>query len=183
MEAYYCFVTKVVEAFNGTSLDYAFTGALAISFYGIPRTTSDIDVIVSVVDETDVKTKVAAILRKAGLIIDERKIDKALTSGYSIASFKSETSPYSVDVIFSRTRLEKKIGKIAGLDTFFQSPEDLIAAKLRMIKVTIPPERSAKDKKDIQAILNFTKVDLEKVKKQAKKDRTLDAFESLGLNA
>jgi predicted nucleotidyltransferase len=38
-------------------LTYAFTGALATSFYGIPRTTSDIDVLVGVADEKSLKMK------------------------------------------------------------------------------------------------------------------------------
>ena len=48
-----------------------------------------------------------------------------------------------------------------------------------MIKATLPPERSAKDKADVRAILAFTRVDVEAVKLQAQKDRTLKVFESL----
>ena len=96
---------------------------------------------------------------------------------------KTQTSPYCIDVIFSSEKLDKRAGKIAGLNTFFQSPEGLIAAKLRMIKATMPPERSAKDKTDIKGILKFTRVNLEAVKRQAEKDHTLDVFEALGLNA
>jgi hypothetical protein len=76
-------------------------------------------------------------------------------------------------------KFEKRVGKIAGLDTFFQSPEGLIAAKLRMIKATVPPERTAKDKADIKSILAFTKVDIEAVKRQARKDNTLEVFEAI----
>jgi len=183
VEAYFAFVKKVVEAFGGAGLDYAFTGALATSFYGTPRTTSDIDVIVTIGNETDLKTKLITALHGAGLAVDERKIDSALTSGFKIATFKDTTSPYCIDVIFSSEKLDKREGKIAGLNTLFQSPEGLIAAKLRMIKATLSPERSAKDKTDVKAILKFTKVNLETVKKQAKKDHTLEVFESLGLNA
>ena len=183
MEAYYAFVQKVVLAFEGAGLDYAFTGALATSFYGTPRTTSDIDVIVAVASEADVKAKLITALHRAGLAVDEHKIDSALTSSFKIATFKDTTSPYCIDVIFSSEKLDKRAGKIAGLNTFFQSPEGLIAAKLRMIKATSPPERAAKDKTDIKGILKFTKVNLETVKEQAKKDKTLDVFEALGLNA
>ena len=183
MEAYYTFVRKVVEAFDGTGLDYAFTGALATSFYGTPRTTSDIDVIVTVDSETDLKTKLITALHRARLAVDERKIDTALTSGFKIATFKDTTSPYCIDVIFSSEKLDKRAGKIAGLNTFFQSPEGLVAAKLRMIKATLSPEHSAKDKTDVKAILKFTKVNLDAVKRQAKKDHTLEVFESLGSNA
>jgi hypothetical protein len=182
LEAYYAFVKKVVVAFDGAELDYAFTGALAISFYGIPRTTSDIDVIIAVANKADVKIKLMAALCKAGLLVDVREIDNALTSGFSILSFKDSISPYSLDVILSTEKLDKRSGKVAGLETFLQSPEGLIAAKLRMIKVTLPPERSVKDKKDIEAVLKFTKVDLKIVESQAKKDKTKDVFDSLGLN-
>jgi predicted nucleotidyltransferase len=157
VEAYFAFVKKVVEAFGGAGLDYAFTGALATSFYGTPRTTSDIDVIVTIGNETDLKTKLITALRRAGLAVDERKIDSALTLEFKIATFKDTTSPYCIDVIFSSEKLDKRAGKIAGLNTFFQSPEGLIAAKLRMIKATLSPERSAKDKTDIKAILKIYK--------------------------
>ncbi len=183
MEAYYAFVKKIIAAFNETDLDYAFTGALAISFYGVPRTTSDVDVIVAVAKKTEVKTKLVGTLRKAGVLVDERKIDNALTSGFKIASFRDTTSPFCVDIIFTSEKLQKRVGNVVGLDTFLQSPEGLIAAKLRMIKATLPPERSAKDKKDIQAMLKFTKVDLGAVKKLAKEDGTLNVFDALGLNA
>jgi hypothetical protein len=179
LEAYIAFAKKIVNAFDNSGLDYAFTGALAISFYGVPRTTSDIDVIVEVVNETSAKIKLSTALKNAGLAVDERKIDLAFKSGFKIASFKDNTSPYSIDVIFSNEKLEKRAGKFAGLNTFFQSPEGLIAAKLRMIKVTLDPERSTKDKEDIRAVLAFTKVDLAAIKKQAKKDKTLSLLDDV----
>jgi hypothetical protein len=130
LEAYFVFVKKVVLAFEGAGLDYAFTGALATSFYGTPRTTSDIDVMVAVASEADLKAKLTAALRRAGLAVDEHKIDFALTSGFKIATFKDTKSPYFEDTIFSSEIVDKRAGKIAGLNTFFQSPEGLIAAKL-----------------------------------------------------
>ncbi len=179
MEAYHAFINKVVEAFDRAGLEYAFTGALAISFYGVPRTTSDIDVIVTVTDESDVKVKLTVALREIGVVFDERKIDLALKSGFKIATFKDKASPYCIDVILTGEVLDKRAGKILGLNTFFQSPEGLIAAKLRMIKATFPPERSAKDKRDIKAITRFTHVDLEAVEKQAKKDGTLQIYKAI----
>ena len=63
LEAYYDFVKKLVNAFESAKLDYAFTGALAVSFYGVPRTTSDVDVIIAVAGETDLKRKITAALK------------------------------------------------------------------------------------------------------------------------
>jgi hypothetical protein len=42
------FVNRLAEAFGGEGQDYAFIGTLAVSFYGAPRTTSDVDVIIAV---------------------------------------------------------------------------------------------------------------------------------------
>lgn len=179
LEAFYGFVRRLVEGFEGAGLDYAFTGALAASFYGVPRTTSDVDVMVAVAGEADVKVKVAAALRRAGLEVDERKIEEALASGYNIATFKDKAAPYTVDVIFSGGRLEKRAGTVAGLNTFFQSPEGLVLAKLRMIKATVPRERAVKDEDDVKAVLAFAKMDVEAVKRQARKDGTLAILEGL----
>lgn len=160
-------------------LDYMFTGALASSFYGVARTTVDIDVVARVSREGERATLVSA-LRQAGLRVDMKKIGAALKSDYRIAKFSDSESPYSVDVIFSRDRrLEKRAGTIAGLPTFYQKPEDLILAKLRMIKATVPRERAAKDEEDVRAILKFTVVDVDSVKKRAKREGTLSLFESL----
>lgn len=170
-------------AFDEAGIDYAFTGALAISYYGVPRTTSDIDVMVEVGNRMDVGDKVAAALGNAGLRVDKRKIDDALSSGFKIATFKDRQSQYSLDVIFFEGKIQKRSGQVAGLETYLQSPEGLIAAKMRMIKVTLSPERAAKDRKDISAVLKFTKVDLSTVKTLSEKDGTFSVFESLGLNA
>jgi hypothetical protein len=178
MDTFHVFIKKLVDAFEMAELDYAFTGAIAVSFYGAPRTTSDVDVMI-VAKESELKNKLGAALKTAGLEVDKRKIEAALTSGYKIATFKGKATPYTLDIIFSDIEIEKKAGKIDGLNTFFQSPECLVAAKLRMIKATLPPERAVKDKDDVLAILAFTKVDVGAVKRQAEKDRTLDVFESL----
>jgi hypothetical protein len=168
----------LVDGFGGAGLDYAFTGALAVSFYGAPRTTTDVDVVVAV-SGLDVKDKVASALRWAGLDVDERKLDSALTSGYRIASFRDKATPYTLDVIFVDDALRKRAGTVDSVSTFFQPPEDLILAKLRMIRATVPRERAVKDEDDVKAILAFTKVDVDAVKKQAKKDKTLEVLEGL----
>jgi hypothetical protein len=178
LEALTTFVKKIVEALEQSGLDYAITGALAASFYGIPRTTSDVDVII-VVAGKGVKSKIAFVLQAAELEFDEKKLDSAMKSGYRIATFKSAKKPYTVDIILQKQKLEKRKGKIDDINVNFQSPENLIAAKLRMIKATLSPERSAKDKDDIRAILEFTQVDFKAVKSKAKKDGTLQVLDSL----
>jgi hypothetical protein len=176
LDGFVGFVKKLVEGFEKEGLDYAFTGALAASFYGVPRTTADVDVIVAV-SAKDSKTKLISALRLAGLHVDEKRIDDALASGYKIATFRCKTSPYTVDVILSDS-VKKKPGTIADLTTYLQPAEDLILAKLRMIKATIPRERAIKDEEDVRAILRFTEVDKAAIEKNAKKDGTLEVWRS-----
>jgi hypothetical protein len=106
---------------------------LAVSFYGSPRTTSDVDVMVALEGGGGEKLRVIEALQCAGLEVDEGKVDAALASGYNIATFEDGASPYSVDVIFSPDKLDKRSGRVAGLDTFLQLPEGLVLAKLRMV--------------------------------------------------
>ena len=176
MNGYSDFVKKLIEGFEKEEVDYAFTGALAASFYGVPRTTADVDVIVAAPSKT-AKNRLVSALRLAGLQVDEKRIDDALTSGYRIATFNCKTSPYTVDVIFS-DEVRKRVGAIADLVTYIQPAEDLILAKLRMIKATVPRERAVKDEADVRAILQFTKVENEAIEKQAKKDGTLEIWEN-----
>jgi len=178
VESFYGFVRRLISGFDGSGLDYAFTGALATSFYGVPRTTTDIDVIVAVSGEADVAARVAEALQQAGVDFDLRRIGMALESGYRIATFKDKASPYTLDVIFVDA-LRKNTGIVAGLSTFFQAPDDLVLAKLRMIKATKPRSRAVKDEEDVKAILEFTEVDLEAVKEQAKRNGTLAILEEL----
>jgi len=179
LEEFERFVQKLIKGFESTDLDFAFTGAVAVSFYGSPRTTSDVDIMVSVSGKVETKRKVADAMRQAGLEVNERVISRALSTGYNIVTFKDKASPYTVDIIFSEQKLEKQSGTVAGVKTFLQKPEGLILAKLRMIKVTVPLERAAKDREDVKSIMAFSKVNLDAVKKQARLDKTIDILENL----
>jgi len=55
----------------------------------------------------------------------------------------------------------------------------LVLAKLRRIKATIPPERAFKDAEDVRAILEFTEIDVDILKRRARKNNTIRMFEDL----
>jgi len=155
-----------------------FTGALAASFYGTPRTTMDVDVVVRVAGEK-AQGRLVSALEQAKLQVHEGKISSAFKSGYNIVTFKDSNTPFSVDIMLSTAKLKKRAGTILTLQTFFQTPEDLISAKLRMIKVTIPRKKALKDEDDVKAILKFTKVNMNAIKRQAQKDNTLSILQAL----
>lgn len=175
-------ITRIVNSFNDTRIDYAFTGALAASFYGVPRTTSDADVMVEVSKEGS-EAKLVSVLRKAGLKVEENRISVALRSDFKIATFKDTKTPFTVDIILSDGKIEKKAGTVLDLPTFFQTPEELILAKLCRIKATVPRDRASKDEEDVKAILRFNKVDMNVIKRRARKNDTLSILEALRTDA
>lgn len=68
-----------------------FTGALAASYYGMPRTTVDIDIMVNFVSEN--AKFLAAQLRKARLRVSERKIEASFKSAYKMITLEDEKTP------------------------------------------------------------------------------------------
>ena len=118
LEAFYDLVKRIVKGFEEAGVNYVFTGALAASFYGVPRTTVDVDVVVWVA-EGEQRAKLVEALRIAELVVDEREIDRAFESGYKIATFGDSKTSYSVDIIFSDKNVEKRAGTVAGLPSFY----------------------------------------------------------------
>lgn len=162
---------------NDAGIDYMITGALAVSYYGLPRTTMDVDVVVKVTEE-NIQT-FAAQLKKMGIQANEQNIHEAFKSGYRIITLKDKNTPFSIDVILSDKNLEKKPGTILGLPTFYQTPDALILSKLRMIKVTVPKERTLKDKDDIRAILRHTEINMKALERRARIENTISILEEL----
>ncbi len=147
------------------------TGALASSYYGEPRTTADIDFVLRIQQKEISRLLIS--MTKSGLEANRTKVTLALKAGYRILTFRDKKSSNTIDIILSRGKLSRRPGSILGLPTHYQAPEELILAKLRMMKATMNPERSMKDKQDIRAILNFTKVNLDAVKRKAKRETTI----------
>ena len=168
---------NLIIELNKSRIPYAITGATAASYYGIPRTTADIDFLARI-PPRNIPRFVAA-LQKAGLKPDLAKIRHQLRTGYNVVSVSDRKSQYRADFIFEKGRLKRRKGSLLGLDTFYQAPEQLILAKLRMIKATLPPERSLKDRNDIAAIVANTKVNFRMIRQIAKRETTLEIFDEI----
>ena len=153
------------------------TGALASSYYGRPRTTLDIDVVVRVTEEH--LAQLATALTSADLKAKDENLRKAWRAEYRIITIEDEKSPHTLDIILTDETLERKVGSILGLRTFYQIPESLILAKLRMIKVTLQPERVATDREDIKAILASSRLRLAILRQRAKSQGTYEILEDL----
>jgi hypothetical protein len=182
IEVFEEFITRIADSFNAAGLDYMFTGALAASYYGVPRTTTDADVVVKV-SQKGLHVRLIDALRKTGIPAKEEQIDASLKSGYRIITFKDGKTPLTLDIILSTKKLQKKAGTIVGTPTFYQTPEELIIMKLRMIKATMSENKASKDRSDVKAILKFTEVNMKTIQKQSQKDNTAAILESMVSNA
>jgi hypothetical protein len=153
---------------------------MAASYYGQPRTTVDVDFIIQTsFDDLDELLERLALF---GLKINRTRVKKKLNSGYNIISLEDKRSPYRVDLIIqTRGKLERRAGSALGLKSYYQSPELLILSKLRMIKATVPRERSQKDKDDIRAILANTRVNKRRILDQARRESTIEIFREIFL--
>lgn len=124
--------------------------------------------------------KLLVVLDDAGLQVDRRKVKRQLASGYNIISIPDRESSHTADfIIQTRGKLERRAGSLLGIKTYYQTPEALVLAKLRMIKATLPRERSLKDREDIRAILRNTRVDKPKIVSAARRKTTLTIFQDI----
>lgn len=155
-----------------------FTGAVAASYYGTPRTTMDVDVVVKI-PFAESQSLLLEPLRAAEIRVDEDKMLTAFRAGYRVVTLKDQKTHYTLDLILSDKELEKRSATIVGLPSFIQTPEDLVLSKLRMIKTTISKEKSQKDREDVKAILLQTRVGKELLMKRAKRENTLAMLDEL----
>lgn len=171
------FVRALVRHFNKRKIDYAITGAVAASYYGVPRTTVDVDFVVNVSSRE--RKEFLRSLETVNVKADPRRIQQQLKSGYTVITVEDRLAPRQADLILSKAPIERRRGTIMGVKAYFQSPESLILAKLRMIKATLPPERSFKDREDIRNILANTRVNRRRLGSLAKEQGTITLLTEL----
>jgi hypothetical protein len=135
LDTFEVFVRRVVGALNRSGLQYALTGGVAASYYGRPRTTLDVDVLV-VTKESELG-RLAKSLTDEGIKAGTRELIRAWKSKYRIASVADSKSPHRLDIIFTDRRLEREAGLVLGAHTYYQTAESLILSNLRMIKATL----------------------------------------------
>ncbi len=167
------FLLKIISILDRLSLNYFVTGGFAVSVWGRPRATFDIDIVVELV-EPDVKnlTKALREIFKAGYI-DEDMMKTAIKyqkefnfidpeSGSKIDFWIKKDNELTIQK-FKRRRLEK----IQGQGVYFISPEDLILSKLEWYQKS----GSTRQLEDIESVLKISgdKLDMNYLNKWAKK--------------
>lgn len=172
---------KVVKILENLEIPYLISGGIAVSVWGRPRATFDIDIVIEV-SKSQILSLVEALreLSEAGYI-DKQAAKKALKTKGEF-NFIEPDSDLKVDfwvwqdTPFSKNEFKRGVyKKIDGTKICFISPEDLVLRKLQWYK----KGQISKHLEDAESILKFSDIDLEYIKKWAKKQSTLEILSAL----
>lgn len=173
---------KAAAILEKLEIKYCVSGGLAVSVWGRPRSTLDLDIVIRLEAlKIPLFLKQLRLLSRAGYL-DEPLVREAAAKGGEFNFIHPESG---VKVDFWTIKKSDKIGeqelvqrigkKIDGQKIYFISPEDLILSKLRWYKKS----QSTRHLEDIESILKISKVDLKYLKVQALRQDTLGILRRL----
>lgn len=176
-------LTQVTVVLDKLERSYFITGGFAVSVWGRPRATFDIDIVVKLV-EPEVP-KLAKMLRSVSEFgyIDEDTAKEAIRTNGEFNFIDPDTG-VKVDFWVAKDdeimaeeyrRIKKK--KINGHEVCFISPEDLILSKLRWYRIS----PSSRHLEDVESILKISGDMLDKnyLLKQSREQGTWDELNKL----
>lgn len=146
---------RVTAALDRAGIDYMLCGSFASAYYGAPRSTQDIDL---VIDASPEKLRVFikslssdeyyADLNAALEAWEKRSMFNVvdLATGWKIDLIIRKSRPFSLEEFRRRQRID-----LQDLELFVASPEDTIIAKLEWSKLA----RSQRQIEDVAAILRM----------------------------
>jgi len=152
------FVIRSIKALNECNIEYVIIGGLTAIKYGRPRSTMDIDVIVRITPKQ--RKLIEALIHafnRYDLELDLINLEASLLHGDHVPVF-DKSSPYRIDLKTVNDKLDmsslknRRIAGFFGVETWIESPEDLIIAKL------VYGEQQ--DEEDVLAVILAQKDDL-----------------------
>ena len=166
---------RVAKILENLKIPYAITGGNAVSVWGRPRATFDIDVIVELLNpQIDSLKKALQEISKVSYL-DKNAMTEAVERAGEFNFIDSE-SGIKIDFWIAgrdpitKKEIERRIPKtISRQRIYFISPEDLILSKLRWYKES----DSSRHLEDVESILRIQKdLDLEYLKTESAKQST-----------
>jgi hypothetical protein len=154
------FVGEIASILDQLDIPYAVSGGLALSVWGNPRHTADVDIVVEIQSTSKTKELISE-LKKAmpGAYVDE---DLAMDAFKRKSEFNIIEPEYglkadffvSAGTEFAKEEISRsKVRKIDGQDIKFVSSEDLIISKLLWFK----DSQSTRHLEDISSVLDVQK--------------------------
>ncbi len=129
---------RVIEAAEAAGVEFMAVGAIAAGAYGVPRSTRDVDLLVSV----KIPGNVAALIERLGTLVafDEQVTFDTLTWGRRHVGRSNSSPPFKVELfeIFEDPFVESEFSRrqevfvpILNRTTWLPTPEDVVVQKLR----------------------------------------------------
>ncbi|MEK9179966.1 MAG: hypothetical protein AAB897_00955 [Patescibacteria group bacterium] len=126
----------VARTLEKLHLPYFVTGGFAVSLWGRPRATFDVDIVIQLMN-SDINPLAKALKEVSKLGYIDEDMMKDAVKWHREFNFIDPESGMKVDFMvspndeFSRSRFKRKSAKeIGGQQVYFTSPEDLILSKL-----------------------------------------------------
>ena len=174
---------KIAKILSDLKIKYFVAGSFAVSVWGIPRATFDIDIIVKLIEPQAVPlAKALKEIFRAGYA-DENMIKDAIRHNGEF-NFIDPNSGLKVDFWVTKEENSKppelknrKLKKISGQKVYFASPEDLILSKLQWYQET----QSTRHLEDVQSVFKISgkKLDMRYLRQWAKKLGVLEILSKL----
>jgi hypothetical protein len=172
---------RAVGALERLGVDYVTVGSFAANMYMDPRSTKDVDFVLSL-DGFDVQSLVTAIGPDEFTLDPQMSVESVtLTSRYRLAhtrsAFEIEVFGLSDDP-FDRARFARRVAKSRGdLRVWMLTAEDVIVTKLRWITRA----KRSKDMDDVESVLRAQvgRLDLEYIRGWTHQHGSHDLFEKL----
>jgi hypothetical protein len=127
------FLEALAEKLRGAGVPWMLTGSAASSYYGEPRATNDVDI---VVDPTPEQIEAFAASLTGSFSVSREEVREALAAR-GMFNVIDPQSGWKADIIFvgnrefDRTEFERRRpARLFGLDVFVISPEGSILSKL-----------------------------------------------------
>jgi hypothetical protein len=152
----------VIDACEEAGVEHMLTGAFATSVYGVPRSTSDVDVVVDAAAGEPIQRVVAKLTRL--VVFDPQVQFDTLTWGHRHVGTTRTDPPLLVELFalfddafvkhqFSRRRqlVLPSLGRVVWLPR----PEDLVVQKIRWGR-----SKDLDDARDVLAVQGLERVDL-----------------------
>ncbi|MBI3631531.1 MAG: nucleotidyltransferase [Candidatus Staskawiczbacteria bacterium] len=171
---------KISNILDGLKIPYIITGGMAVSVWGRPRFTADIDIVVQLLSKnTNSLAKELLKLDKDVYVSEEAMLEALKNNGefnFIDPNSQLKVDFWVVDDTFNKQKIQRAvIKKIGGKKINFISPEDLILSKLLWHK----DSNSTKQLDDIKSVLAISKIDFKYLKKWAEKQLTAEILKSI----
>ena len=154
------FIGKISYLLDKSEIDYAVTGGVAVSVWGRPRYTADVDIVIEISSSDKIEIFIDLVQKEFKNIYADKEM--ALDAFKRKSEFNLIESEYGLKADFfvvrlneyERERIKRALKKKIGQKMVnFVSPEDLIISKLLWYKKS----QSTRHLEDIQSVLDIQK--------------------------